>query len=147
MAKIVFTDTLGAVDFNNGLTTTALGVASRFSAWTPFQRPIGPAATALGTGARSQFAFRIDYGASFEIRDIPVSSLSDALRLMAHLERGGTVEVQTADAASRTYTTCCLAPGGEVSLAQSNATDLTYSMSLTLINLGAAQMLCDYSNV
>lgn len=145
MAKLVFTDSIGTAEVDNGYSTTATGVASRFSAWTPFQKPIGPAVTALGTGARYQFAFRTDYGASFEIRDIDVALLPKVLRLMAHLEGGGTVRVDTGDAYERVYASCCLAPGAEVTLSQANATDLTYSVSMTLINLGATPMLCDYS--
>lgn len=145
MASITFTDAIGTAQVDNGYTATATGVASRFSAWTPFQRPIGPAVTALGTGARYQFAFRTDYGAGFEIRDIDVPLLPKVLRLMAHLEGGGTVRVDTGDAFGRVYPTCCLAPGAEVNLAQASATDLTYSLSLTLLNLDATPMLCDYS--
>lgn len=145
MAKLVFTDSIGTAEVDNGFNETASGVASRFSSWTPFQKPIGPATTSLGTGARYQFAFRTDYGASFEIRDIDVVLLQKVLRLMAHLEGGGTVRVDTGDAHGRVYASCCLAPGAEPTLSQANATDLTYALSLTLINLGATPMLCDYS--
>lgn len=129
------------------MTTVAGGVASRFAGWTPFQRPIGPAVTGLGTGARYQFAFRTDYGASFEIRDIDVVLLPKVLRLMAHLEGGGTVRVQTDDVAGRVYPNCCLAPESEIALTQANATDLTFTVALSLLNLDAAPMLCEYTSV
>jgi hypothetical protein len=147
LANLTFTDAIGTVTFDNGLAESAGGVGSRFSAWVPFQRPIGPATTSLGTGARYQFVFRTDYGASFEIRDVPVTLLPRAIRLQAHLESGGTVRVDTNDAYGRIYGTCCLAPGATVEMQQANATDLTYSLSLALINLDAAPMLCDYSPV
>lgn len=145
MASITFTDAIGTAQVDNGLTAVATGVGSRFAAWTPFQKPIGPAVTSLGTGARYQFAFRTDYGASFEMRDIPVVLLPKVLRMAAHLEGGGTVRVDTGDAYGRVYASCCLASESEVSLAQANATDLTYTVSLRLLNLGATPMLCDYT--
>jgi len=145
LANLRFTDAIGTAEVDNGFAETASGVASRFSAWTPFQKPIGPAVTSLGTGARYQFAFRTDYGASFEVRDIDVPLLPKVLRLMAHLEGGGTVRVDTGDAWGRVYPNCCLAPGAEVSLSQASAADLTYSLGMTLINLDAQPMLCDYT--
>jgi len=145
LANLRFTDSIGTATVDNGMAEIAGGVASRFAGWTPFQRPVGPAATALGTGARIQFTFRVDHGASFEVRDIAPALLPKVLRLMEHLERGGTVRVETGDVAGRVYPSCCLA--GEVTLQQENATDLTYTLGLTLLNLDATPMLCDYSPV
>ena len=144
MASITFTDTLGTCVFTNTLDTVAGGVGSRFADWTPYQRPIGAAAVSLGTGARSMFTFRTDYGASFRITEIPSTSLGQALRLQAHLESGGTVSVDTDDAYGRVYTSCCLAPDAGVAIELVDKTELVYAMSLTLINLNASAMLCDY---
>lgn len=147
MARITFTDAIGRVDFTNGYDTFAQGVASRFGNWTPFQRPIGAAATSLGTGARSLFRFRTDYGASFEMTEIPALNLAAALRLQAHLLDGGTVQVVTDDALGRVYDTCCLAPDADVGLSLADRTDLVYTMTFTLVNLGGTPMLCDYSPI
>jgi hypothetical protein len=145
MASITFNDGTSAT-LDNGMTAIAGGVGSRFADWTPFQRPIGPAVTALGTGARYQFAFRTDYGASFTMNDIPNSSMSIMLRLEAHLLGGGTVSVATGDSASRTYATCCLAPDAGVDITLQDKAELRYSMSFTLINIAASPgaMLCIY---
>jgi hypothetical protein len=145
MASITFNDGTSAT-LDNGMTGVAGGVGSRFADWTPFQRPVGPAVTALGTGARYQFAFRTDYGASFTMNDIPNSSMSVMLRLQAHLLGGGTVSVATGDSASRTYATCCLAPDGAVDITLQDKVELRYSMSFALINIAASPgaMLCIY---
>ena len=146
MATITFTDGGGAVTLDNGTTGISSGVGSRFADWTPFQRPIGAAAVSLGTGARSMFTFRTDYGASFAMNDIPNTKMSDMLRCQAWLIGGGTVAVNTGDNASRTYATCCLAPDGEVTITLQDKNVLTYGMSFTLINVAGSPsaMLCIY---
>ena len=143
MASITFNDGTSAT-LDNGLTSTAGGVGSRFASWVPFTRRVGERAVTLATGASFAFTFRIDYGASFQMRDLPNSTQSVALRLIRHLQGGGTCTVTTGDAASRTYTTCSLDPNGDVTLEFQDATFLTYTMNLSLINLSGADMLCLY---
>lgn len=143
MASITFNDGTSAT-LDNGLTSTAGGVGSRFASWVPFTRRVGERAVTLATGASYDFTFRIDYGATFQMRDLPNSTQSVALRLIRHLQGGGTCTVTTGDAASRVYTTCSIDPNGDVTLEFQDATFLTYSMSLSLINLGGADMLCLY---
>ncbi len=146
MATITFTDGTGAVTLDNGTTGISTGVGSRFSDWSPFQRPIGPRVTALGTGRPYQFRFRTDFGASFSLTDIPNTKMSDMLRCQEWLLRGEVVTVNTGDASSRSYATCYLAPEGDVSITLQDKNLLLYSMSFVLIN-GAASpsaMLCIY---
>lgn len=145
MASITFNDGTSST-LDNGTTAISNGVGSRFADWVPFQRPVGPAVTALGTGARYQYAFRTDYGASFSMTDIPNTSMATMLRLQAHLLGGGTVSIATGDSASRTYTTCCLAPDGDVSIALQDKNLLLYSMSFAVINIASSPsaMLCEY---
>ncbi len=144
MASITFNDGSSAT-LDNGLTGVAAGVGSRFATWTPFTRRIGERAVTLATGASFAFTFRIDYGASFEMRDLPNTTQSVALRLIRHLQGGGTCTVTTDDAAARVYTACAMDPDGDVSLAFQDAAYLTYTMSLSLINLSGADMLCQYT--
>jgi hypothetical protein len=144
LASITFTDAGGTATLDNGLTAIAGGLGSRFTGWVPFQRPIGPMATALGTGRGTRFIFRTDYGASFTINELPNTAMATMLRLQAHLLAGGLVTVTTGDAANRTYTNCCLTPDGDVTIEMQDSTLLTYSMSFTLLNLGGAAMLCEY---
>jgi len=144
MASISFNDGASAT-LDNGLTTTAGGVGSRFANWTPFTRRVGERAVTLATGASYAFTFRIDYGATFEIREIPNTSQSTAMRLVRHLQGGGTCTVTTDDAASRVYTTCAIDPQGDVTLDFQDPTFLTYTLKLSLINLGGGDMLCVYS--
>lgn len=106
--------------------------------------PIGPMATALGTGRVSRFVFRTDYGAQFAMRDIPNTSFATMLRLQAHLLSGGIVTVTTGDNASRVYGNCGLAPDGNVTLQQQDATALLYEMQFSVINLDGAAMVCEY---
>jgi len=144
MASITFNDGTSAT-LDNGLTSTAAGVASRFASWTPFTRRVGERATALATGASFSFTFRIDYGATFQMRDLPNTTQATALRLIRHLQGGGTCTVTTNDAAARIFTNCAIDPEGDVTLEFQDATYLTYSMNLALINLSAADMLCQYT--
>ena len=146
MATITFTDGTGAVTLDNGTTAISTGVGSRFSDWLPFQNPIGPRVTALGTGRPFQFRFRTDYGASFSLMDIPNTKMSDMLRCQEWLLRGELVAANTGDASNRSYTTCYLAPDGDVTITLQDKSLLLYSMSFVLIN-GAASpsaMLCIY---
>lgn len=144
MATIVFNDGGGSVTLDNGTTSMSSGVGSRFADWTPFQRPVGPRVPALGTGVPYQFRFRTDYGASFTLNDIPNTKMSDMLRCQAWLLTGGVVTVNTGDASSRSYTSCYLAPDGDVTITLQDKNVLLYAMSFTLINSAAASMLCIY---
>lgn len=144
MASISFTDGTGAATLDNGTTAIAGGVGSRFASWTPFTRRIGERAVALGTGATYAFTFRIDYGATFTMRDIPASEQAIALRLIRHLLGGGTCTVTTGDTASRTYNNCSIDPEATPALAFQDATFLTYSFDVSVINLSGADMLCTY---
>lgn len=144
MASISFTDTSGAATLDNGLTASAVSVGSRFAEWTPFTRRVGEQAVSLATGAVHTFTFRIDYGARFVMRDLPNTTQAVALRLIRHLQGGGTCTVTTGDLASRTYNNCGLDPSGNVELQFQDATFMTYSMTLSLINLAGADMLCQY---
>lgn len=146
MAYITFTDGTGAATLDNGLRLVGGGVGSRFSGWVPTTIPVGATATALGTGARTMFRFRTDYGATFELRNIPVASVAIADRLRAHLLQGGTCAVYTEDAAARTYATCGLAPEATPELSQSDGGLFLYTLSLALINLAtpAVAMRCEY---
>jgi hypothetical protein len=129
----------------NGYTGIADGVASRFANYLPFTNRVGDTAIALGTGARTMFTFRIDYGASFEMREIPNTSLDVALALLRHLQNGGVVSVDVGDGVNGPYTNCVLAPDGNVTLAMQDNVELTYTLSVSVINLNGADMLCEYA--
>lgn len=141
MASIGF----GAQTLTNGLTGVADGVASRFANYTPFTRRVGDTAIALGTGARTMFTFRTDYGASFEMREIPNTSLGTALALIRHMQDGGVVTIDVDDGANGPYNNCVLAPDSDVTLAMQDNVELTYTLSVSVINLNAADMLCAYA--
>lgn len=145
MASITFTDNTGTATLDNGLTATAGGVGSRFASWVPFTRRIGETATALGTGQRYAFTFRIDYGAAFEMRDLPNTTQAVALRLIRHLDGGGVVRVTTGDTAAREYVNVVVDPqNAGAALTFQDPQYLTYSLSLSVINLAGADMLCQY---
>lgn len=141
--SIAFTDGVGAATLTNGVPAPG----DRFRGWKPRRTPVGASETALGTGRRFMFAFRRDYSAAFSLDEIPMASLSTVLRLIDHLESGGTCTVNTGDNASRSYATCGLAEGSTPELSQQDASNLTYSLSLMLVNLGAeSDMICDYTD-
>jgi hypothetical protein len=141
VASISWTDATGAATLSNGKPVPG----DRFAAWTPDNVPIADTENALADGALHVFEFRSDYIASFEIRGIPNTEQSLALRLMQHLRRGGSCSVATGDASARTYGTCKLAPGTDPKLVLSDTDFIEYTLSLVLLNTGAASMLCIYS--
>jgi hypothetical protein len=145
MAYITFNDGTAA-QLDNGLRLVAGGAGSRFSNWVPMTMPVGPTRANLATGAITQFKFRTDFGAAFELRDIPLNMVSVADRLRAHLLGGGTCAVYTEDATARTYATCGLMPDATPELTMQDAGGFLFTMSLALINLATSpvQMRCEY---
>lgn len=135
------------IDFNDGAAATLKSPVpapgNRFRGWTPDRIPIGPVEFALGTGAPSQFEFRTDYIATFEIHNLRPSDLTIWGRLKAHLIGGGQVTVTTADSGGTTYT-CKLAPGTVPELRQMDERMVEFAARLTLKNTSAAMMICSY---
>jgi hypothetical protein len=141
MASITF----GATTLTNGLTGIADGVGSRFANYVPFTRRIGDTAIALGTGARTMFTFRVDYGASFEMREIHNTSLNVVMSLIRWMQNGGVVTIDVGDGVNGPYTNCVLASDGDVTISMQDNVELTYTLSVSVINLNAADMLCAYA--
>lgn len=147
-AQISFTDAIGAAVLHNRRPAPA----GRFANWTPSSAPVGPTATRQSDGALHVFRFRDDFGASFELRGIPiervagVSMVDVADRLIYHLRNGGTCQVETGDVLGSTYATCGLAPGSSPSLALADPRVLEYTLALSLINRAAVpvRMVCYY---
>lgn len=142
MASIGFTDATGSAT----LQPSWPAPANRFRHWVPMQRPIGEGAHGLGDGVRYQFRHRTDYGASFELPGIANTDMDLALRLQEHLLSGGTCSVSTGDANAATYTTCCLAPDGDVEIELDDAAMLEYVVRLSVIDVSVspAPMVCEY---
>lgn len=140
MSSITFNDGTGSTNLTNGKT----GVLQRFSGWTPFRTSAGPNIISLGTGARREYSFREDYGASFSLRYIPASQLTDWLRFKRWLEAGGTATVTTDDASSRTYTVA-IQPGSTIDLAFEDPVEQEFTISLSVRNQSQAVMLCVWS--
>lgn len=145
------------ITFNDGAAATLKNgkpsPADRFANWTPMTRPFGPTANRLADGALTRIRLRTDYGASFELRGIPIATVGGvrevevADRLVAWLMNGGTCVVNTDDASGNSYT-CGLMPGTTPSLTQSNSNLLEYNLALSLINLGGSPsaMVCRYGS-
>lgn len=144
MAAIYFSDPT-PTQLDNGLILVANGVASRFASWVPFTRRVGETATALGTGVAFAFTFRIDTGASFEMRDIPNTHQALVLRFMRHMQGGGQCTVDTGDSAGRQYFGCILDPQApDMRFTPQDQTFLTFSLSLRVISLNNVDMICEY---
>lgn len=145
---ITFTDTVGAATLRNGKTSPA----DRFAGWTEMGSPVGDSAHRLSDAVLTMFRERDDFGASFELRMIPVAAVSGvrlvevAARLKYHLLNGGSCTVNTGDTASSSYT-CGLYPGSSPSLTQSNPALLEYTLSLQVVNIAGSpvRMICRYA--
>lgn len=135
------------IDFNDGTSATLQSPVpapgNRFHGWTPDIDPVAHREVALGTGATSQFLFRTDYLARFEIRNLRPAQHAVALRLKAHLLNGGSCTVTTADAGGTTYT-CTIAPGSVPELVFTDERMVEFTMRLALKNASAAAMICSY---
>lgn len=146
--SITFTDGIGAATLTNGKPTPG----DRFGNWVPSTMPIGESAVRQSDGATTMFVFRTDYGASFELSQIPVATTGGvrlvdiADRLIAWLLSGGTCAVNTGDVGSSAYATCGLKPGTTPTLTFSDRKNLEYTLTLSLINLAGSPvaMLCHY---
>jgi len=144
--SISFTDGIGAATLVN----SKVAPGDRFANWTPVTRPFGESGPRQSDGAISMFVFRTDYGASFELPMIPsienagVAMVDLADRLVAWLVQGGTCSVQTGDNDSNVYANCGLMPGSKPELKLTDKVLLEYTLSLSLINLSGARMVCRY---
>ncbi len=147
-AHINFTDGIGTAQLDNGLTAIADGSGSHFVNWTSNPDVVGPEKNALGTGQLAKFVFRTDYTASFELQEIPNANAVILDRLIAWLRGGGTVSVTCGDTTSAVYATCCLAPGTKVAKKMFDKTNLTWSLSVTLLNVAVSPvpMTCIYAS-
>lgn len=130
-----------AFDDGSGLTTIT-SLVPRLQNFVPDQMPIGPNETALGTGVSTQWVYRLDYSATFEMAYIPAASMSDLQRLKVWLLSGGNVTLNTADAAARSYTVN-LKPGTTPSW-KLDQKMLEYTLSLAVLNAAAAPIVCIY---
>jgi hypothetical protein len=133
-----------SISFNDGSgTTTITSLTPRLGNWTPLVTPIGPNAVALGSGVAEQWTFRADYGASFEMANVPASSLADLQRLRLWLVNGGTMTVNTNDLTANSYTVQLKEASTTPSWTLDRAL-LEYTVSFEVVNTSAAPMTCVY---
>lgn len=134
--SISFTDDVGAA--------TLTARAPTFTNWTPDVDSIADTAFTEADGSPYAWEYRADYVAHLEIHAIPAASLDIAMRLKRWLLLGGTVTINTADLASRTYTAKCRAKKTP-ELALTDKENLEYTLKLDVRNAAAAPMLAVWS--
>jgi hypothetical protein len=119
--------------------------ASRLNAFEPAVRVVGQRRTLLGSGAPRVWAYRTDYLATFEIRDIANSDLALCVALAEHLQNEGVVTVTPDDTLAVSYANCVLAPGADAPTPKlTDPQALRYSMQFTLLNLDGTPLLAVY---
>lgn len=146
MAYITYVDTIGAAQLDNGLISAIVGgsgAASRFGAWAPMVKHIGPMRSSL-LGIPYRYAFATLHGARFEYAEIPANRQTHVERVMAHLLKGGTIHLYTEDAAARVHSPCYLWPDSEPSFEMTNRREMLYTLSLSVFRSDGQQMLCQY---
>lgn len=129
MGYIDFTDENGNAQVTNGLTAPG----RRFANWTPDTVRIADRRTALGSGITYEYLYRQDYVASFQINNIPVTSLPTVIRWKNWAMKGCGFTVVTEDTQSRTYQ-CYLRPGTEPEIEMSDSTTLEYSLTVEVMS-------------
>jgi hypothetical protein len=138
--SITWTDGSGAASLTNGKPVPA----DRFTNWTPGQAAVKADVESLATGQPYPWVFRTDSLVTFSLDKIPNTSQATVLRLIRWLESGGVVTVNTGDLASRTYANCYLPKGARPSYTMTDRQFLEYTLTLTLVNVAAADMLAIY---
>lgn len=83
MASIEFTDADGTWTLHNGKPFPA----SRFGDWTQSSSPFGDSVSRLSDGALTRFRLRIDYGASFQLPNIPAQRSTNLLLRSRQLDQ------------------------------------------------------------
>lgn len=96
-AQITWTDDQGAAALDNGLPVCI------FTNWEAYYVPDGPRPHGLGDQRPYKWVHADVFGARFSLEEIPERLLPLALRLCAHLEKGGEVEVETDDLEGNVY--------------------------------------------
>ncbi len=140
------------IDFNDGgaatLNNGKAAPLDRFADWTPREIPAGESANPQASPQRTLFRFRTDWAATFSLPYIPSagagSLLTIATRLVAHLLNGGSVTVNTNDAATSSYT-MVLAPGATPALRLTDKVNMEYTLDLDLASTGGAVPVCRYN--
>lgn len=147
---------MASISFNDGaawvLTNGKPAPADRFANWTEMPNPFGDDARRQADGRLTKIRLRDDFGASFELRQIPVKlnggqRLVDiAGRLIYHLKNGGLCSVATGDVDANVYANCQLMDGTTPNLTLADKANLEYTLSLALVNVDAvpARMVCHY---
>lgn len=142
--SITFTDGTGAAELTNGMPAPG----DRFTGWTLLtnvsDNGAGVVKHALGTGLPAAYSFRTDYGAKFSLRYIPNADQATLTRLKRHLESGGSITVTTGDTEGNSYT-AYLWPGARVEISAPDRQDLRLTVTLSVLNADAADMLCLYN--
>ena len=118
--------------------------AARLNSFEPDVTPVGQVRELLANGDTRMWLYRTDYTATFEIRDIPNSSLALCLALKLHLMSGGTVSLVTDDTQNNVYPNCGRAPGTTIERPKLDPVTMRYSMTLALRNRDNAPLLAIY---
>ena|SRR5687768_5113409 len=129
------------ISFNDGSgvqTITPSSTVNRLNKWRPRPQSIGERAIAVGDGAGYHWAHRTDYGASFELPNIPNTSEAVLQAFLLHANAFGLFTITSADSESNTYTACQIAPGTFMELSDPDPETLEYTLYGQVINLSAS---------
>jgi hypothetical protein len=138
-----------AIRFNDGSgqqTITTLSPLGRFNRWRPLPDTIGERANALGDGRLYQWSHRTDYGASFELPDIAHTESAKLQDFLLWANQGGSFAIDTADSESNSFADVQVAPGTRAELSEPDRELLTYTLTLSVINVAASptRLRCVY---
>lgn len=130
MAQLTFNDGTGSVSLRGVFAAPG----DRFRGFSPTVVPVGPVVTRLSDATRSLWEYRTDYLVSLQLPHISPrvyggeSGTLRAHRLILHLMRGGTVDVDVQDSTTA-VNTARLAEGSTPTLELENPQDMLYTFS------------------
>src|SRR5688500_6911566 len=128
MASVTWTDGTGAASIVPRV--NGVSAVSRFNAWEPMPRVIGPRHHRLGTGAPMVEVLRIDRVVSFVVPMLFAADQTLADRLIIHAMSGGQFVVNTTDLAARSYT-CTIPEGGDITFGMADGSQLRYELRVS----------------
>ena len=127
-----------SISFDDGSgvqTINASPTRARFNKWRPRPATIGERAIAVGDGAGYHWAHRTDYGASFELPNIPHTSEAVLQDFLLHANGFGLFTITPDDSEANSYANCQIAPGTFAEISDPDTETLEYTLTLQVIDL------------
>jgi len=127
-----------SISFDDGSGTQTISPSptrTRFNKWRPRPMSIGERSIAVGDGAGYHWPQRRDYGASFELPNIPNTQERVLQDFLLWANAFGQFTITPDDSESNSYSNCQIAPGTFAEISDPDTETLEYTLTLQVIDL------------